>query len=101
MALVTCPECGREKVSDTALACPGCGYPIKEHFEKINKGKEKDDNLEQVSQEIEKPEEDIKIKQKSENDTATSVVDKESNSNWSSGVSHSFSACCVKHRSKR
>ena len=79
MALVTCPECGREKVSDTALACPGCGYPIKEHFEKINKGKEKDDNLEQVSQEIEKPEEDITIKQKSENDTATSVVDKESN----------------------
>ncbi|MCL5278984.1 MAG: zinc ribbon domain-containing protein [Planctomycetes bacterium] len=27
MALVPCPECGRE-VSDQALACPHCGYPI-------------------------------------------------------------------------
>jgi hypothetical protein len=28
MALVPCPECGRE-VSDQALACPHCGYPIR------------------------------------------------------------------------
>ena len=35
MALITCPECGREKVSDTATACPECGYGIKEHFDKI------------------------------------------------------------------
>lgn len=27
MALVTCPECGRE-VSDKASACPGCGNPL-------------------------------------------------------------------------
>ena len=27
MALVKCPECGRE-VSSSAKACPGCGYPI-------------------------------------------------------------------------
>jgi len=27
MALVKCPECGRE-VSDKAKACPGCGRPI-------------------------------------------------------------------------
>ena len=32
MALVTCPECGREKISDTAVACPDCGYGIKKHF---------------------------------------------------------------------
>lgn len=32
MALVTCPECGREKVSDTAVACPECGYEIRKHF---------------------------------------------------------------------
>ena len=35
MALVTCPECGRENVSDSAVACPECGYGIKEHFDKI------------------------------------------------------------------
>lgn len=33
MALVTCPECGREGVSDTAIACPSCGFPIKAYFE--------------------------------------------------------------------
>ena len=27
MALITCPECGKE-ISDTARSCPNCGYPI-------------------------------------------------------------------------
>lgn len=27
MALIKCPECGRE-ISDKATACPGCGYPM-------------------------------------------------------------------------
>ena len=27
MALINCPECGRQ-VSDKAAACPDCGYPI-------------------------------------------------------------------------
>lgn len=35
MALVKCPECGRMNVSDLAVACPNCGFPIKEHFSKI------------------------------------------------------------------
>ena len=34
MALVKCPECGREGVSDTATSCPGCGFNIKEYYEK-------------------------------------------------------------------
>ncbi len=28
MALIKCPECGRENVSDKAPSCPGCGYEI-------------------------------------------------------------------------
>ena len=28
MALITCPECSRE-VSDQAVACPHCGYPLR------------------------------------------------------------------------
>lgn len=36
MALIKCPECGRENVSDSAEACPDCGYGIKAHFEKIS-----------------------------------------------------------------
>lgn len=35
MALVTCPECGRENVSDSAESCPSCGYGINTHFEKL------------------------------------------------------------------
>ena len=27
MALITCPECGRE-ISDAAQACPNCGFPL-------------------------------------------------------------------------
>ncbi len=29
MALIMCPECGRE-ISDMAVSCPGCGYPVSE-----------------------------------------------------------------------
>lgn len=29
MALIACPECGRE-VSDRAVSCPGCAYPLQE-----------------------------------------------------------------------
>lgn len=35
MALIKCPECDRENVSDSAESCPNCGYGIKVHFEKI------------------------------------------------------------------
>lgn len=33
MALVTCPECGRNNVSDSAEQCPECGYSIKMYFD--------------------------------------------------------------------
>lgn len=34
MALIKCPECGKENVSDSAVSCPECGFSIKEHFDK-------------------------------------------------------------------
>ncbi len=40
MALVKCPECGREKVSNSAEACPDCGYGIKAHFKKVRQEEE-------------------------------------------------------------
>lgn len=33
MALVKCPECGRDGVSNTAISCPSCGFNVKEFFE--------------------------------------------------------------------
>jgi uncharacterized membrane protein YvbJ len=35
MALISCPECRRE-ISDQALSCPGCGYPIKAKSEQTS-----------------------------------------------------------------
>ena len=32
MALIKCPECGRERVSNSAVACPDCGFAIREYF---------------------------------------------------------------------
>lgn len=35
MALISCPECSRE-ISDSAKACPHCGYPLVEVLKKEN-----------------------------------------------------------------
>lgn len=40
MSLVNCPECGRENVSDSAIACPICGYNVKEHYDNLKKQEE-------------------------------------------------------------
>lgn len=34
MSLIKCPECGKE-VSNTAKACPNCGYKVKAHFDNV------------------------------------------------------------------
>lgn len=39
MALIKCPECGRENVSDSAEVCPDCGYGIKAYFDQIRQEK--------------------------------------------------------------
>ena len=33
MALIKCPECGRERVSDSAVACPECGFGVRDYIE--------------------------------------------------------------------
>lgn len=39
MALIKCPECGRENVSDSAEMCPNCGYGVKAYFQEIEQKK--------------------------------------------------------------
>lgn len=39
MALIKCPECGRNNVSDSAVSCPNCGFNIREYFEKLQTDK--------------------------------------------------------------
>lgn len=43
MALVKCPECGREGVSSSAESCPNCGFNLREHF--LNKNEEMNSEL--------------------------------------------------------
>lgn len=40
MALIKCPECGREKVSDSADMCPDCGYKIKAYYDTVKQEEE-------------------------------------------------------------
>lgn len=69
MALVKCPECGREKVSDTAAACPDCGYGIKAHFDKIEQEKEEKRKKEELRKlEEERREEEKRIREERANE---------------------------------
>ena len=47
MALVKCPECGRERVSDTAEACPDCGYNVRAYYERVKEENEKSEKSEE------------------------------------------------------
>lgn len=39
MALISCPECGKE-ISDKALACPHCGNPMNQPTQQIQQEEE-------------------------------------------------------------
>lgn len=67
MALVTCPECGRERVSDLAETCPECGFPIKTYFEKEKKKLK--------SEQVEKLKKEEKIKKKEEEEKSEYGID--------------------------
>ena len=56
MAMMFCPECGKQ-VSDKANVCIHCGYPIQEYFAENNIER----NVEEVSDEISDAEKENKI----------------------------------------
>ena len=62
MALVKCPECGRENVSDSAEMCPDCGYSIKKHFDMIKEQQLKQEIYEEKLQNVRMPEEPKRMK---------------------------------------
>lgn len=63
MALINCPECGRENVSDSADSCPSCGYGIREHFNTI-KLQEQNAQKKQLEEQQSKLLDEERIKQK-------------------------------------
>lgn len=44
MALINCPECGQQ-VSDSAVFCPNCNYPLKRDFAPVKKSLPKNLNF--------------------------------------------------------
>lgn len=62
MALIKCPECGKEGVSDCAESCPGCGYNIKAHFKRIKEEEQNKKREEALKKEKEQREQEIKRK---------------------------------------
>ena len=64
MALIKCPECGKEKVSDTADSCPECGFGIKSYYNDLKNEEAKRLNIEKKKedflQSLEMPEEPVK-----------------------------------------
>ena len=52
MSLIHCPECGRENVSDTAEACPSCGFGIKSHFAQIEVEHKREEARQKATQAI-------------------------------------------------
>jgi len=51
MALITCPECTK-RISNTAQACPNCGYDLKAAKKKLEQSKAAKGELVPVSVEI-------------------------------------------------
>lgn len=49
MALVKCPECGKEHVSDMAEVCPNCGYGIRAHYIRLQEIKKQEDHIKRVT----------------------------------------------------
>lgn len=50
MALIKCPECGRENVSDKAETCPCCGYPIKKYFQEVKARQQEEISQKQINE---------------------------------------------------
>jgi len=55
MALMICPECGKE-ISESAVTCPFCGYPLREKLrdaETLKKSQEREAEAQQIQRERE------------------------------------------------
>lgn len=55
MALVKCPECGTNSISDTAAACPKCGCAVKAHYDHVRYNQQMEDYKRQRAPYVQMP----------------------------------------------
>ena len=71
MALVSCPECGKQ-VSSTAIACPECGYAVREHFNNTNE--QEHQSITEISKDSNTPAEKNKTTKKVNKKSALIII---------------------------
>jgi hypothetical protein len=67
MALINCPECGKENISSSATACPNCGFDIKGWQKKLDE--------ERIAQEkVEKEQANLRFQAERENEERQRII---------------------------
>lgn len=56
MALMKCPECGKENVSDTSSTCTECGYNIQKYLQELREKEQDEKEFQYILSTIEIPE---------------------------------------------
>ena len=73
MAIINCPECGKE-VSEKAESCPNCGYSIIKYFEEKKAVESINQERKRLQEELDKELDKIDKLQKPEKPTLSSVI---------------------------
>lgn len=60
MALIKCPECGKENVSDSAVSCPECGFAIKSYYAKKAAQEQEEQHKKQLEEKAKEESEKLK-----------------------------------------
>lgn len=74
MALLKCPECGKENVSDTAISCPDCGFSIQQYLKTKQDEKYIQKEKERLQSELAKKLSEIDSLQKPQKPTISKVM---------------------------
>ena len=73
MALINCPECGREGVSSGASSCPSCGFDVKAWYTKLEQEKLRKAREEKLARE-EKARKEKQLKEEQEREEAKRIA---------------------------
>jgi ribosomal protein L37E len=68
MALITCPECGKENLSSSAASCPNCGFDLKAYQQKL-------DDEKAAAEAEQKAQENLEAQRKADDEARQRILD--------------------------